>query len=144
MIRLKPRLALKFKISLRKNWDIYPNHFKMQNSVGIKIDLDKANIWRSSGLNQEYLTRYKSILNPPERSPWATSLRCCLKDVGTSELVWSKARCTNFKGAYILSLVRLADMDVGTLSIVWNKCWRIEAAQGLCNSHFEVAWVYIW
>ena len=63
----------------------------MQDSVGIKIDLDKANIWRSSGLNQEYLTRYKSILNPPERNPWATSLRCC----------------TNLKGAYIPSLVRL-------------------------------------
>ncbi len=70
------------------------------------------------------------MLNQPERNPGATSLRCCLQDVGTSEFVWNKARCTNLKGTYIPSLVRLADMDVGTLSIVWNKCWRIEAAQG--------------
>ncbi len=47
----------------------------------------------------------------------------------------------NLKGVYTSSLVLLTYMDVGTLSIVWNKCWIIEAAQGILNLDFEVAWI---
>ena len=72
-----------FRVSTAESRVIYPSYFKMRNSVGIKIDLDtdscsrqnprqlrpvaESNICRSSGLNQEYLTRYKSILNPSGR-----------------------------------------------------------------------------
>ena len=66
-------------IYLFKQWSdhcIYPNHFKMQDSVGIKNALGKELIVENGVSFSKSITQYKAFLNQPSGDFWANHARC--------------------------------------------------------------------